>query len=451
MTRKTSISFPVVATIRKGGPKKKMVRSGRTIETVGPDLNDRFRVVFAPGTDDIKAKFLEVYGSLEPKRIFAIIPYTSVWDAWEFFYEAHASGRMIARADEEHFISLRDPVTGKYEISRGKPFRPFNPLEGENITYTRRGKTVSLPMKPIGRLKLFLPHLEELVAFELKTTAIYDKFNIEQQLGAIQAVAASINGGNAAGIPLIVYRSVGTVVWNRPEGATRLEKWLVNIKADPDWVKATVKRLSIYAFTGKDPAALPADRPKQPRLSSGETPSDEQPREVVVDAPVPIDADDEEDATLEIPSLADVPEQVPGQDKTKPPLPPEPKGQGNNGRAQTELLRPYPPDVVKEKVLRAAEKYLAKGRQPSEAQIALLDVCLKQAVEDEAGRIVLVHWLTNGYPVDRLPGRYILALLRWMEPAQVAPGEYRIPAEAQVEAATILTTIAEEQGQGKLL
>ena len=437
MTRKTSISFPVVATIRKGGPKRKVKKNGRVVETVGKDLNNRFRVSFAPGTDDIRKKFLEVYKTLEPERIYAIIPYTSVWDAWEFFYEAHASGRMIARADEEHFISLRNPLTGEYEIIGGKPFRPFDPRKGEAITYQRGSKQYSLPMKAIGRLKLFLPHLEELVAFELKTTAVYDKFNIEQQLGAIQAVAASVNGGNAAGIPIIIYRSIGTVVWNRGDGATRLEKWLVNIKADPDWVKTTVRRLSTYAFTGKSPAALPGNGEQQ-RLD--DAPPAEPPREVVVDADsVPLD-DDDEDAALEIPSLE-------GADDAPPPLPddaaPPPEDKATNGR-------PYTPDTVREKVRRAAEAYLRKNYIPTDAQVGLLNVALRQAVPDEAGRLALVHWVTNGHPVDNLPPQYTLALLKWLAPAEVAPGEYQIPYEARREANAILELAAEEQGQKAL-
>ena len=58
-------------------------------------------------------KAVEVFGSLTPTRIIATLPFNSMNDCWVDAYEAYTKGRMIARADDEHFIRLVDLATGK--------------------------------------------------------------------------------------------------------------------------------------------------------------------------------------------------------------------------------------------------------------------------------------------------------------------------------------------------
>jgi hypothetical protein len=70
-------------------------------------------------------------------------------------------------------------------------------------------------------------------------------------LAAIQGLANALNNGNAAGIPIRVYRRQGWVTWNKPGGgAIRSQKWLVNIEPDPAWAKQAMKRLSNFAIFG---------------------------------------------------------------------------------------------------------------------------------------------------------------------------------------------------------
>jgi hypothetical protein len=172
-----------------------------------------------------------------------MIPFQSVWSTWYFANEAYASSCRVAQADDEHFISLRDPVTLKYTIRNGEPYRPFTP--GEKIKYQRDGKSYSLAIKPNGRLRLFLPDIGRWVTFELRTNAYYDRINIEQQLGALQAIANVLNNGNAAGIPFTIYRRLGDVLWNKPDGgALRVKKWLVNIEIDQAWGEQALRKLT---------------------------------------------------------------------------------------------------------------------------------------------------------------------------------------------------------------
>jgi hypothetical protein len=265
ITEKLQIAFPEVGIIRKGGQKQKRIVDGREIETVGKDLSDRFRVTFYPGTEDIATRFFNAYDTFTPHHIRAMIPFRSVWDAWSQANEAYNFGRLIAvrtssPADDDRFITLRDPLTGEYIVRNGEPQRPYIP--GESIDYQRKGKQYSLKLRPTGRLRLLLPEIGRLVMFTLKTTSYYDCLNIEQHLGALQAIADALNSGNAAGIPIHVYRAEREVTWNQPDGgAQRVKKWLVHIEPDPEWVKAAVRRLAEFAVTGEMRLPLLPERP----------------------------------------------------------------------------------------------------------------------------------------------------------------------------------------------
>jgi len=260
ITEKLRIAFPEVGTIRKGAQKQKRTIDGREVETVGKDLSDRFRVTFYPGTEDIAARFFNAYDTFTPHHIRAMIPFRSVWDAWSQANEAYNFGRLIAKADDDRFITLRDPLTSEYIVRNGEPLRPYIP--GESIDYHSKGKQYSLKLRPTGRLRLFLPETGRLVMFTLKTTSYYDCLNIEQHLGALQAIADALNSGNAAGIPIHVYRAEREVTRNQPDGsAQRVKKWLVHIESDPEWVKAAVRRLAEFAITGEMRLPLLPEQP----------------------------------------------------------------------------------------------------------------------------------------------------------------------------------------------
>ena len=265
ITEKIRIAFPEVGVIRKGGQKQKLLVNGREVETVGKDLSDRFRVTFYPGTEDIAARFFNAYDTFTPHPIRAMIPFRSVWDAWSQANEAYNFGRLIAvrtssPADGDRFITLRDPLTGEYIVRNGEPYRPYIP--GESIDYERKGKQYRLKLRPTGRLRLFLPEIGRLVMFTLKTPSYYDCLNIEQHLGALQAIADALNSGNATGIPIHIYRAEREVTWNQPDGsAQRVKKWLVHIESDPEWVKAAVRRLAEFALTGEMSLPLLPEHP----------------------------------------------------------------------------------------------------------------------------------------------------------------------------------------------
>jgi hypothetical protein len=231
MNRKQQSVFPEMGSIHKGAPKRG--------DRFGEDLEERFRVEFGPETTEAQLRFYAAHGSYYPTELRAMIVSKSVWEMWYFANETYTkSGQHI-----------RNPVTGEMIVRKGEPFTPYTP--GQCYEYERSGKTYRAKLRPYGRLYLFLPELQTPNVLTLKTHAFYDRVNIEKQLGAIQGLANALNNGNAAGIPIRVFRRKGWVTWNKPGGgAIRTEKWLVNIEPTKVWMETAMRQLTNFASFG---------------------------------------------------------------------------------------------------------------------------------------------------------------------------------------------------------
>ncbi|MBV5322579.1 MAG: hypothetical protein JZU60_01940 [Ilumatobacteraceae bacterium] len=347
---KQQIAFPEVAVLRKGTPKVKGGQAGNFIQ--GKDLNNKFRISFYPGTTESRAAWQKAHpesyvkydmayrlpgtyaepDGFEVERIRAMVPFHSVFDAWEWSNEAHSAGRMVAKADDDHYLMLRDPLNGTYLVQNGEPYTEFH--HGQDVTYEKNGKKMVLPIRTVGRLRLFVPELERMVFITLKTTSYYDRLNIDAHLSAIQFLANTLNGGNAAGIPFFVYRREQEICWNKPDGsAQRIKKWLVNVEADPDWVKAATSRMANFALTGEimTRALLPVGD-----TISGQASPDES---------------DEDTAQLDPPEANDIvdAECSDVRAEQEQPLPLDWQAAKAAKEAEAPLVRPYSPDVFRAK------------------------------------------------------------------------------------------------------
>lgn len=372
-TPKQQIAFPEVAVLRKGTPKVK----GQNGFIQGKDLGSKFRLSFYAGTTDSRNAWQQAHpesyvkydmayrlpgtyaepDGFEVERLRAMVPFRSVFDAWEWANEAHSAGRMVAKADDDRYLMLRDPLTGAYLVQNGEPFREFH--HGDEITYEKNGKPMKLPIRTVGRLRLFVPEIERMVFITLKTTSFYDRLNIDANLSAIQFLANTLNGGNAAGIPFYIYRREQEICWNKPDGsAQRIKKWLVNIEADPEWVKAATSRMANFALTGTVSHGLLAPVANLPLLVSPVDPWDEPDEPGDEPAPAPEGGLIIEGVTSSAPppenwdpswSAAQAAQAAPAV-ATPPPPAPEPA-----------LVRPYPPELFKEKFEAATAVILEKN------------------------------------------------------------------------------------------
>ena len=259
ITVKNSVQFPEIGQIRKGGVMTKTQDPSQT--RPGKDLNEKFRVLFFPGNEASAEKFISAHPKegLFPTRILAMLPFQRLDDCWVVYNEAYSAGRMLARADGEKYITLRDGRTGEYIVSNGEPYKPFT--VGDMVSYTDpHGKRQNIKIKPVGKLYLFLPGLDRAVYMTLKTTSFYDALNIQGQLNAIEHIAAGFGAGSVQGITIWIYRRPQMITWNKPDGsAVRVEKWLINVEIDVEWMKRAAERMSRFALgEGTDAPALPA-------------------------------------------------------------------------------------------------------------------------------------------------------------------------------------------------
>ena len=60
------VSFPTVAKIRKGTPKKWMEKNGKRFPAMGRDLKNKFRIEFLSGTNDIRTVWHNLHETVEP-------------------------------------------------------------------------------------------------------------------------------------------------------------------------------------------------------------------------------------------------------------------------------------------------------------------------------------------------------------------------------------------------
>lgn len=195
---------------------------------------------------------MQAYGTFEPVLLAATFPYDSVWESVTFTWEANLPTMMVAQATVEggRFTTLRHPKTREYIVKDGEPFRPFDPRDKNTREFVVDG--IAVKMKSTTRVRLHLIDFlvrNQLAEVELKSTAAYDGIQLKRQLNALQKFCQAHNGGTVAGVPLHIFRKKGRVVWQRQDGATVLEKWLLNIVPNPAWIGEKFGNLGKYAIS----------------------------------------------------------------------------------------------------------------------------------------------------------------------------------------------------------
>lgn len=267
------LSFPEIGQIRKGAKK--------SAKAPGKDLT-YFRVEFDEREKKAAEIFTKVYGE-QPTYIRIILPFDEIERMWDAWLEAYTAGMMVARSDGERYtyqISTDKDTFGDVLVLNGEPLIPYD--EGEPAGHDYKGKPVFC--KPVGRLKVIIPELERAAYLVVNTTSKHDIANISAQLEAFK----QLNGGRLSGIPLILRRRPKNISIPMDDGKrTRMEKWLLSIEADPEWVKKALAQVKHLALPGNGFDLLPSgeieegDTLEAEIVDYGE--EDEEPEEVTPD------------------------------------------------------------------------------------------------------------------------------------------------------------------------
>jgi len=184
------------------------------------------------------------------------------------------------------------------------------------------------------------------------TSSIHDIMNLDAQLKALQRV----NNGRIAGIPLVLRRRAKKVSVPKPDGSrARMTKYLLSIEADERWVRRAVAALEMAArpaFGRGAVAALPD--------GEDEEEDDEALDEVLEGEFAPVGEgmpNGDDGAFLGAGSAENAPEGAPkGAEENGNAPEGAPTGEEAAGNAPDEareahgVARPYPPDVLRERV-----------------------------------------------------------------------------------------------------
>jgi hypothetical protein len=384
------LKFPQIGHIRKGAPK--------SAAGVGRDLKDRFRVEFLPGEETSRQAFVDTYGSLEPERIRVVLPFDRLEDNWEDWYEAYTRGRMIARADEKHFIRLVDLKTGRVLVQDGRPFTPHTPgqvlgMLGHSAVRTKR----------TGRLAVIIPELARFATLTLHTTSIYDRANLTSQLEAVRRVARE-SRLPLSGIPLVLSRRIAEVTWVKETGeSARVKTGLINIEADPAWVREMLAERAIRALPGRRNLELPAYEEETARLPE----------------PVAL-VEAQEGQYTEVSAPVETPAATTGTPAANP-------------------TRPYTPEQVREKIaVLAGSRYVTARVTPEERGRLkrALEACFDGEIDAAALAGKVTRYLVGSETVAEVADAFAAAMLKaWLQPQPGAP--LKVNAFAHQEARAI--------------
>lgn len=257
------MAFPEIGRIRKGAPKGK--------DRPGKDL-DYFRVEFDGREADAQKNFKAAYGDT-PQELIIWLPYAEIERCWDVWLEAYTAGQMVARADGEIFLFLRDIESGEVlvqngiDLSTGKP-RPY--VEGEPVGHyvSKKGTRVPVCCQPVGRLKVIVPALERFACLTLHTTSYHDIVNISSELEALQF----INGGSLQNIDIVLKRKPVKISVPKEDGSRmRVTKWLISLEAAPIWVQEQINgRKRRASLRLPEPAAILPDDEDDDDIIEGE-------------------------------------------------------------------------------------------------------------------------------------------------------------------------------------
>lgn len=414
-------SFPTVANIHKGTPKRKMVKNGNNIEIMGLDLKNKFRINFLPGTAGARESWHALHekeyvkyptdkfvipDGYEVEVLHARIPSASVWHSWDWANETYdASGMKMAKADADHYIMRKDPLTYETVVKDGQPYEKFN--VGDALTYERNGKKYALSMKSTGRLKLFLPELGQAVSFLLKTNSYIDSLYINEHLAAIQNVAEWLNGGVAGGIPIDIYRVERDSPWQKDGQSHKGKQWFIQIEANKEWIRSAIERMNKYAL-GETVVGM---------LKPVNVNTDNLPESAYVEA------DDETDpGTVQPENVIDgtatdsEPSMTYEQAKETFNVPAQKTEEKPAAPATTKPERPLAAETLRSLIARKVEKYNTQKVIVSQADRQIVAKNLDMTFEGQSTpRYELCKWLVGVSSTNDMTQAQVKALQDWLE------------------------------------
>ena len=129
------------------------------------------------------------------------------------------------------------------------------------------------------------------------------------------------------------------------------------------------------------------------------------------------------------------------------------KAQPKTEDKQPSTERPYPPEVIRERIEKLAKKHAGKpaSKEQYGLMVGMIEVCFAGEGAD-LKRHEACKYLTGSASSKSMKPEFVLALLDWLKPQKIDDtGEYQPDEMAVREAQSIITARLEEVGQEKLI
>ena len=439
-------SFKEIARLRLGIPKSEAAASG-------PKEISYFRCDFRPDALDAQALFIATYGT-QPTSINFRLPFPDISRCWDANYETYNKFGMLGLADGRRWLYLRHNKTGellvkdgvpthtegtKVDESTGEVYLPFDPKVAVYSYTSKKGEEVKVYARPTGRLRILIPELKRAAYVQIITNSLYNCIHLSEQLAGVAEIAKNA-GMSLPQVPMTITRRKESISVSFNGHKQMQEHYLLNIEIDPRWMEAQFAYMNALMPGTTIPAPLQLMTGAAPKITL--TPEDLS-ENAASDADDPFideddqqaqfgNADSEEPGTqvIDLDQHAEQPTQV-GASLT-------------NGTP-----RPYPPAILKAKLLARAAHYA--GKTASAKQRNLVAALLGEIFagpDCELMRHALQTYLFGVSSLKYLDGTMPLVMLNdWLKPVSDSGGAYKVDPVVIQEAIAACEEAIKVQGQ----
>lgn len=214
--------LPCIGKLFKGAPKQTKKRTdGTEYQTFGAEL-DYWR--FESDLPHVADAFREAFGD-KPRVLPVYLPFRTSTENFEAWREAYTAGGLAHRCDGETCVLWFDPSVkpnGDYSsVAIPCPAKSMPPDKAK-----RDG------CKPVARLQVIIPALNELGFVTMETHSLNDILHLDRALAAFEALRPQ---DGLRGIPFELSRFEKEISTPREGKRVRVKKWLVALRPLAQW------------------------------------------------------------------------------------------------------------------------------------------------------------------------------------------------------------------------
>lgn len=208
-------------------------------EITFPKAADHFVLTDAPGV----ATAIE---TAEPKDLRIYLPFDDIDANFPAYHQYWVASALVCRGDGETIQYAINPQTGRIIVRDGVAIDDFESSTPDNSKIRfRPGDRIECPgmshhlytkcqmCKPNAMLIVLLRDIPRLAYYQVATTSIHNIINLTEQMTYIKQTI-----GRLQGVPFILKLRSQKISVPKPDGGRqRVEKYLLSLEVDPEWVK----------------------------------------------------------------------------------------------------------------------------------------------------------------------------------------------------------------------